>query len=560
MADTATIADLIDRIKAEGQLTRNTGTNSIKVTNTLLLGIKDISEQTLIALTGQATVLQDFINDADRLAALAGLNNQGGAGGGGGAGDPNPADNRTGGGPVDIGLLATLGAAAIGGLIGMFKGWINAIKFFTPKKILTAIEGVGSSIVKVIRDFGTMGRNALNSVRTAVLGLDGPLLKIKNGIMYIVKPFVEAGKTIFNIVKNVLGFGDTVSGIAKYFKGLFKIIKSVSGIVGKLFLPLTIIMTVFDTIKAMIAGYAEGGILGALEGGITGFFNSLIFGPLDLLKDLVSWVLGKLGFENAAKTLDSFSFSQIFSDLVSGVFSLVDDVIVEIKKYFTDVVEGFKTGGVWGGLGAMLTGYFDMMVMKPLDLLKDLVSWAADIFGFENASKWLDSFSFSEMFTAVVDWISAIPQKLVEYFEDMWVDMKGKLLSGMVAFAFWVGGLGDRIYLSILEYLKGTTVGSYLVDDEMVAGARAKVDSTTAMVGVAQQQIMANTEAEKKALMESRVQRHAEEAAARAAAAPQPPPNIDARSGGNNTSTTATQVTNYYANQGSALDGAYMPF
>ena len=57
----------------------------------------------------------------------------------------------------------------------------------------------------------------------------------------------------------------------------------------------------------------------------------------------------------------------------------------EIKKYFTNVVEGFKTGGVWGGLGAMLTGYFDMMVMKPLDLLKDLVAWAADLFGFEKA-------------------------------------------------------------------------------------------------------------------------------------------------------------------------------
>ena len=69
--------------------------------------------------------------------------------------------------------------------------------------------------------------------------------------------------------------------------------------------------------------------------------------------------------------------------------TFVDKYEDEIKKYFTNVVEGFKTGGVWGGLGAMLTGYFDMMVMKPLDLLKDLVAWAADLFGFENASKWL---------------------------------------------------------------------------------------------------------------------------------------------------------------------------
>lgn len=556
----AEIADLIDRIKAEGQLTRNTGTNSIKVTNTLLLGIKDISEQTLIALTGQATVLQDFINDADRLAALAGLNNQGG--GAGGAGDgPNPADNRTGGGPANIGLLATLGAGAIGGLIGMFKGWINAIKFFTPKKILDAIEGVGSSIMKVIRDFGTAGRNVINSVKQAVLGLDGPLLKIKNGIMYIVKPFVEAGKTIFSIVKNVLGFGETVSGIAKYFTGLLKIVKNVSGVVGKLFLPLTIIMTAFDTIQAAIAGYAEGGILGALEGAVTGFFNSLIFGPLDLLKDMTSWVLGKLGFSNAAETLDSFSFSDLFSQLVSGVFGLVGDMFGAITESFYTILEAFKTGDIMSGMGTLLTEYFQLMVMKPLDLLKDLVSWAASLFGFENASKWLDSFSFSEMFTAVTDWIGAIPGKLVEYFEDMWIETKGKLLSGMAAFAFWVGGLGDRIYLSVLEYLKGTTVGGYLVDEEMVANARATVSANASGAAAVQQQIMASTEAEKKAMLEERVQRHAQEAAARQSAAPAAP-TVVSQSGGNNnsTNTTATQVTNYYANQGTALDGAYMPF
>lgn len=559
MADNNTIADLIDRIRAEGQLTRNTGTNSIKATNLLLLSLNDIATQTLVAITGQATTLQDFINDADRLAALGGLNNQGGGAGGADDGS-NPADNRTGGGPANIGLLATLGAGAIGGLIGMFKGWINAIKFFTPKKILTAIEGVGSSIVKVIRDFGTMSRNAVNAVKTAILGLDGPLLTIKNGIMYIVKPFVEAGKTIFGIVKNVLGFGETVSGIAKYFGGLLKIIKNVSGIVNKLFLPLTIIMTAFDTIKGIISGYAEGGILGALEGGITGFFNSLIFGPLDLLKDMTSWVLGKLGFENAAGILDTFSFSDLFSQLVGGIFDLVGNLFTSLTDSFYAIIEAFKAGGVWSGIGTMITEYFQLMVMKPLDLLKDLVSWAASLFGFENASKWLDSFSFSEMFTAVTDWIGSIPGKLVEYFEDMWIETKGKLLSGMAAFAFWVGGLGDRIYLSVLEYLKGTTVGGYLVDDEMVATAKAAVASNESGAAAVQKNILAKTEAEKKAMLQERVQRHAEEDAARKGAAP----TIVSQSGGNNNSTnmntSATQVTNYYANQGTALDGAYMPF
>jgi len=558
MADDNSIADLIDRIKAEGQLTRNTGTNSIKVTNIILMHINDTMEDLVGVMMGQTSVLEDFIDDAERLAALAALGNPAGADGAGGGG-PNPADNRTGGGPANIGLLATLGAGALGGLIGMFKGWISAIKFFTPKKILTAIEEVGSSIMKVIRNFRTMGSNTINGIKTAILGLDGPLLAIKNGIMYIAKPFMEAGKTIFNIVKNVLGFGETVSGIAKYFKGLLGIVKSVSGVVGKLFLPLTIIMTLFDTIKGMMDGYAEGGVLGALEGTITGFFNSLVFGPLDLIKNVASWILSKLGFDNAAETLDSFSFSDLFSQLVSGVFTLVGDLFTSLTDSFYAILESFKTGGVWSGIGTTIVEYFQLMVMKPLDLLKDLVSWAASLFGFENASKWLDSFSFSEMFTAVVDWISALPGRIVEYFQDMWVETKGKLLSGMAAFAFWVGGLGDRIYLSVLEYLKGTTVGGYLVDDEMVANARRAVDDTARGAEAVQKQIMLNTEAEKKALQESRVQRAAEEAAAREAAATSAAANIDARSGGNTTNTNANQTINYYSNQGAALDGAYLP-
>lgn len=548
MAD-ATIADLIDRIKAEGQLTRNTGTNSIKATNFILAHIHEVMADLTDVMMEQTSVLDDFIDDSARLAALAGLNNQ--------ADEEEKKkkeeeDDKVAG--PKLSLLAKLGAGALGAVIGMFRGWVNAIRFFKLGKIVDAIESVGSSIVKSIKNFGTMGLNVIKNIKSAVFGVTSPLSRI-------VEPFVDAGRAIVTLVKDVLGFGKTVSKIGGYFGSLLKIVKNISGLVSRIFLPLTIIMTAFDTIKDAIAGYAEGGILGAFEGAVTGFFNSLIFGPLDLLKDMTSWVLGKLGFENASETLDSFSFSDLFSQLVGGVFDLIGDLFGALTQSFTNVLDAFKTGDAWTVAGTLITEYFQLMVMKPLDLLKDLVSWAADLFGFENASAWLDSFSFSEMFTSVVDWISALPTKIVEYFQDMWIDAKGKLLSGMAAFAFWVGGLGDRIYLSVLEYLKGTTVGGYLVDEEMVANARATVSANASGAAAVQQQIMASTEAEKKAMLEERVQRHAQEAAARQSAAPAAP-TVVSQSGGNNnsTNTTATQVTNYYANQGTALDGAYMPF
>ena len=73
--------------------------------------------------------------------------------------------------------------------------------------------------------------------------------------------------------------------------------------------------TLWDTVKGAIAGFEEGGIVGGISGAIKGFFNSLITAPLDMLKDAVAWVLDLFGFENAAKVLDSFSFTDTFNGL-----------------------------------------------------------------------------------------------------------------------------------------------------------------------------------------------------------------------------------------------------
>ena len=89
--------------------------------------------------------------------------------------------------------------------------------------------------------------------------------------------------------------------------------KGFGATLGKLFLPITIVIGVFDSITGFIDGFKEsegnnilskfidgiGGGLGKLTGNLLGI-------PLDLLKSGVSWIVGAMGFDKAEEFLDSF--------------------------------------------------------------------------------------------------------------------------------------------------------------------------------------------------------------------------------------------------------------
>ena len=53
--------------------------------------------------------------------------------------------------------------------------------------------------------------------------------------------------------------------------------------------------------------------------------------------------------------------------------------------------------------------------MMPLDLLKDGISWIAEKLGFENFSGMLDSFSFKDLFSNMVDKVKVIVQKIFRF-------------------------------------------------------------------------------------------------------------------------------------------------
>jgi hypothetical protein len=129
-------------------------------------------------------------------------------------------------------------------------------------------------------------------------------------------------------------------------------------------------MAIWDTVSGALDGWnkTEGDFLakfmGAMSGAITGLLNGLIGGLLDLLKDGLSWILSALGFDKAASILDSFSFSDLISKIVGGLFSMVENMV----RFVIDIFEK-GPGQIIEGLGNFMSN----MAEKAKDVLKSLL-------------------------------------------------------------------------------------------------------------------------------------------------------------------------------------------
>jgi hypothetical protein len=467
-----TMRDLITKVQSEGNKSRDTTEVAIRGIGVEFDGFSTVLEsiyaemkkhtglmqQTVYQLRYTSAAIDELIEDFTRMLEFQSLNTQASpAKGGSQASKTGATTTNNDDAGMDIGNLLGLSAVAIGALAGAFRGWIKAIDFFSFgrfTKWVATIEAkfmsMGSSIVKVF----TSGLDLVKSGVMQGLGKLASLLKFDSPAMmkvfakiskfgsYIVAPFIEAGKmlgSLFNIGQKIAG---SVGFIGKAFGSFGTILKFTSKIVSKLFPPLLIIMTIFDTIKGMIDGFATGGILGGLKGAITGFFNSLIFGPLDLIKDMTAWVLDMLGFDKAAEFLNSFSFSGIFTMIVDGYFNLITSIANGIMEQFMLVGEGLSNAWDWIS-----------------------ETWSSTTTAMKNK------------FSDIADYIGSVPDRMWLYAQEMWVGISTRLKKGFILFGDWFASIPARIKYMALSTIREYDPTGYLVSEEAVAEAKSAVDN-----------------------------------------------------------------------------------
>ena len=325
-----------------------------------------------------------------------------------------------------LGKFGKVLALVLGSLIGLISAQLKTIalfaKAFTPARLQVQIRAMFRGLTGTVKGFGTSIKAGFSNLLKPLTGIfkstggasalgktPQSLKTFMKGLTVLFKPFVELGKMLKSTVTSVSKSVGIFSRISGFFKSIGSAIARFGSAVGavakvasKVFLPLLIIITLFDTIKGALAGIAEGGIIGGIAGAVKGLFNSLIFGPLDMLKGAVAWVLGMFGFDKAAEMLNSFSFASMFTKLIDGIAGFISHIVEfmtniimapirPIMELFNSLMNIFTNADGEGLFKNISDFFFDLLLMIPKFFL-NILDAVAGLFGFDGLREKVYSF------------------------------------------------------------------------------------------------------------------------------------------------------------------------
>ena len=239
-------------------------------------------------------------------------------------------------------------------------------------KTIASLAKIPDSIKAVFTTLGTKIKNT-KVFKALATSIDDFLAGFKNigKIMGAVKTPVaikefktfsgKIGAIVGKITKPIMSAFTVVGDTIKPFVDMFaNVLPKLKGIVSKVLLPL---FAIFDFVSGFIEGFSSKGeddtrgtmekVMDGLFAGAIKLIKGIFIVPLDLLKDGVSWLAEKMGFENFSAALDSFSFNDIFDKFIKfgnnifssepeeGYFSIVKmvgDVIDNIVEFMKGLI------------------------------------------------------------------------------------------------------------------------------------------------------------------------------------------------------------------------------
>jgi hypothetical protein len=224
----------------------------------------------------------------------------------------------------------------------LLKG--NTLKVFGPNtiKFLTSLfSGIKGGIL-AITTLGAKLKSGLGTIKSFFTSV----------ITSLFKPFTDVGRafkdilTQFGVISKVTGPLASIMGYIKNLGGLlnkFKVLFRLLGFaIGKLIFPIIMIIDfvrgIFDSLETSTFTSPIAKAIDALLTGVGFAVGGFMGGLLDLIKDAVSWIAEKLGFEGLSEWLDSFSLREM------------------IERGFSDMAEFFETLFDPQFLGALMAG------------------------------------------------------------------------------------------------------------------------------------------------------------------------------------------------------------
>jgi len=280
-------------------------------------------------------------------------------------------------------------SATISTIVGVFKNIYNLFaKSNLFQGLKSLIDGIGDyfKLIKSTPIFSADDRaivDIIKKIASNVKSFFMNILRIGDAVGEVSKIVVATGGKIVSAFQTVKTFViDLFAKVGAFFKnisGITTIFGKIGIVLGKIFFPITVLLTLFDTIKGAIEGFKEEGIIGGIKGALSGFLASVVGVPLDLLKNLLSWLAEKLGFENVSKTLDSFNFVDLIKSGVKGIFQFFQDLFTDPLKAFgldkpTELLQ--KAGNVFksifGGIVEFLASIAEFIPIKGKDIAESI--------------------------------------------------------------------------------------------------------------------------------------------------------------------------------------------
>lgn len=233
--------------------------------------------------------------------------------------------------------VGTFGSAMMLAMTRFFTGMLAPIKALTrveaPKFATTFFKTGAAAFARFFKP--------MNDFFKIFTGIVTPLTRQLNVAGKMVAPMknLKLGTSIgrfFAALKPLKLIGDTLGAVAKAFAGIGRVL-------GRFFLPITIIMGLIDGIKGATGAldqYKDASIVEkifvGLMGAIGGILKGLVGIPLDLLKSLIGWIAGKLGMDGVQEFLSSFSFADmiqtLFDTIIHGVMGFIDKIRTAISE------------------------------------------------------------------------------------------------------------------------------------------------------------------------------------------------------------------------------------
>jgi len=257
-------------------------------------------------------------------------------------------------------------------------------KLFAPIKTFFSKEGVFGKAMTSIK-------GAITAVKESkfIVGIKTTFTSGWTKLTNFLKPVGEFFKTIVDKGKMLVKAGKDSSKIVKWAGTFGKVL-------GKVFLPITLLMSAWDAITGALAGWEKEGekedanivtqFVAAIGGGVSKLIKNLVGIPLGWIVSGIGWLAKKMGFDESGTAIMEFGkkIPKFIGDMVMAPFNLINDAIKWVLNFF--------------GIGG------DKKKPEPAPIeAKPEKGWLASIIGFL-FPQWLQDFAKAPLDT-VMTWL-----------------------------------------------------------------------------------------------------------------------------------------------------------